>query len=159
MTWRVPKGGKYWEEHKGEPNRRAFRKLVESGHAHGTLALEGDRPVGWCSLGPREHFPRLDHSRTYDVPGPEGRWLISCFFIPPPHRGKGIGKGLLKAAISEARRRHVPCLDAFPAKLPASGKLPGAFVWTGVPSMFEKAGFDEITPKGQARPVYRLALS
>src|SRR3954470_15214077 len=30
----------------------------------GLVALRGDRAVGWCSLGPREDFQRLERSRV-----------------------------------------------------------------------------------------------
>jgi len=47
MHWRREKGGQAWEQAKGEPNRRAFRKLVESGQAHGIIALrQGQRLAG-----------------------------------------------------------------------------------------------------------------
>jgi hypothetical protein len=32
---------------------------------------------------------------------------------------------------------------------------PPAFAWTGVPSLFEKHKFANVTPPGQTRPIYR----
>ena len=74
MWWRVPMGGKTWDAAKGAPNRAAFRALVESGQATGVLALDGDTPVGWCAIGPRAMFPRLERSQ----------WLVRARAPPCP---------------------------------------------------------------------------
>ena len=50
MYWRVPRGGQLWEERKGEPNRRAFMRLVKSGQVHGCLAFAGEEPIGLCAM-------------------------------------------------------------------------------------------------------------
>ena len=58
MWWRLSRP-KY-EAQKGAGNRRALRRIVQSGEVPGILAYDGARPVGWCSLGPRSAFPRLE---------------------------------------------------------------------------------------------------
>ncbi len=74
MWWRVPMGGKVWEAAKGVPNREAFRSLVQSGRASGVLAFDGDRPVGWCAVGPRADFPRLERSKALARPWSDTTW-------------------------------------------------------------------------------------
>ncbi len=57
--WRVERGGRLWEETKGERARSRMKELVETGKALGILSFDDKRPVGWCS------FARLnDHSRA-----------------------------------------------------------------------------------------------
>src|SRR5262245_32492807 len=81
MHWRLEKGGKMWKACKGEPNRRAFFKLLKQGRAQGTLAFAGDTPVGWCNFGPLEEFPRIRNSRVLSREAAPGTWSINCFYI------------------------------------------------------------------------------
>ena len=58
MWWRL--GRRDFERQKGEGNRAALRRLVESGGVPGLLAYQGGLPVGWCALSPRADLPVLD---------------------------------------------------------------------------------------------------
>ena len=54
MYWRIPR--REWQRQKGEGNRLALKRIVESGEVPGLLAYAGSRPAGWVSVGPREVF-------------------------------------------------------------------------------------------------------
>src|SRR5262245_26839300 len=58
MWWRVEKGGKTWTAAKGDPNKRAFRTLVEAGAVKGKIAVAGGTPLGWCNFGPGPELQR-----------------------------------------------------------------------------------------------------
>jgi hypothetical protein len=63
----------------------------------------------------------------------------------------------LKEAVQEARRRGARALEGYPVR-PSKGQgadIPAAFAWTGVPSLFEKHKFADVTPQGQRRQIYR----
>src|SRR5438093_11547898 len=62
MWWRLPR--KQWVAQKGEGNRRAIRKLVQSESAPGLIAYVDDEPAGWCAVAPRDAFVRLASSRV-----------------------------------------------------------------------------------------------
>ena len=160
MAWRLR--AKDWEASRGEPNRLALRELVQSGQAHGCLAFDGDggEAVGWCSVGPREDFVRLMTMRSLATGAEEGTWAVTCFFVRGGRRGRGIGAALLHGAIRLARTHGATALEGYPA-VPyerMGGRLPGAFAWTGLPQMFERAGFTQVPAPG-TRPVYRLLLA
>jgi len=157
MSWRVPSHGRAWEERKGEPNRLALKQLVEGGRVHAVLACSANHPVGWCCLGPREDFPRLMASRALASPEAPGLWSVVCFFIPSRWRGIGVGGRLLMGAIDLARPRGASTLDGYPAKV-GSRPMPGAFAWTGVPRLFERAGFRPLPGREGRRPIFRLDL-
>jgi GNAT superfamily N-acetyltransferase len=141
MYWRLEKGGKTWAANQGEPNRRAFMKLLKDGDAQGALALAYDVPVGWCAFGPREAFRRLQRSRVLDYrPAPE-TWSINCFFIQTGWRKRGVASALLKTAIETAFGHGARVLEAYPTPQRAGEKLAAAFAWTGTRALFEKAGF------------------
>lgn len=159
MTWRVPRGGKLWEESKGEPNRRAFRRLVRAGKVYGCLAFAQDQPVGWCCVGPRGDFPRLATIKALQSDWDEKTWSITCFFIRSPWRGKGVASKLLKEATRVARALGARTLEGYPVTPYGSGKMPAAFAWTGVPRLFERQKFVTITLPGAARSVHVKRLS
>ena len=155
MWWRVPRGGKLWEEAKGKKNRDTFRRLVKARKVHGVLAFVGKEPVGWCSFGPRGDFPRLETVKALRRDFDEGTWSIVCFFIPARWRGKGVASRLLEAATNRARELGARVIEGYPiVPKEDSGPVPAAFAWTGVPVLFERAGFEELERPGAARPIY-----
>ncbi len=155
MSWRLPRGGKLYDQNKGEPNRRAFKKLFEAGNVHGLLAFIDDQPVGWCAVGPKTEFPKIENSRVFKVPNSGDDWAVLCFYIQPAQRGKGLGTAMLAAAIDYARESGATMLDGFPATHSQKSKLPAAFAWTGVPEMFKTCGFEGVQRVGIKQPLYR----
>ena len=155
MWWRVPRGGKLWEEAKGKKNRDAFRRLVKARKVHGVLAFVGQEPVGWCSFGPRGDFPRLETVKALRRDFDEGTWSIVCFFIPARWRGKGVATRLLDAATKRARELGARTVEGYPVVPKGeAGPVPAAFAWTGVPVLFERAGYEELERPEATRPIY-----
>ena len=141
MFWRLGKGERF-ADLKGERLKERFKAGVLGGTVHGVLALDGDEPVGWTSFGPRLSFPRLQRSPSLACDDPERVWSIPCFFVRRSHRGRGVARMLLDAALAEMRKRGVTVVEGYPVKPTASGApLPAAFAYTGPRSMFEAAGF------------------
>jgi GNAT superfamily N-acetyltransferase len=154
MTWRRASGPDY-AANQGASNKRAFKRLVTSGRATGLLAFADGAAIGWCSVAPRSEFTRIESSPTLRVAAPAGTWVVSCFYIPSAWRGRGLGSALLAAAVEYARRKRAKALDGYPVAPKRGAPLAAAFAWTGVQSMFEGAGFRDVTPPGQKRRVYR----
>jgi GNAT superfamily N-acetyltransferase len=145
MHWRVAKGGATWQACKGEPNRRAFLKLLKQGRAQGALAFAEDRPVGWCNFGPRAEFPRLERSRVLAHDSAPDTWSINCFYIAAGWRKRGIAGALLKSATKTAFERGARVLEAYPTPQKPGETLAAAFAWTGTCALFDKAGFKPST--------------
>ena len=157
MFWRLERGEKY-EDVKGPRAKRRFKALVMAGRAHGLLAFAGDEPVGWCAAERRVELPRLDRAPSLRVLDAERVWSLPCFFIKPGWRGKGVARALLAAAEKMLARRGAEIAEGYPAKPTASGKMPAAFAWTGVPAMFERAGFDRADARERGKIRYRKRL-
>ena len=153
MWWRR-RGGKSWAACRGEANRLAFRDLVLSSAAKGIIAFNGDEPIGWCNFGPREDFQRLVTSRVLQRPSKAKRWSIACFYVRAGWRRKGIAQLLLARATAEAFRRGAEEVEGYPKTYGSDGNSPAAFVWTGLPRMFETAGFAPVKAEGSARVIY-----
>lgn len=154
MWWRVPRGGALWDQTKGAKARRDFKRLVQSGKAHGVLAFEGDVAVGWCAFGPRVDFPRTERTKAYARPSLDGVYSINCFFIRKGHRGQGVASALLEAATQACRSHGAKVIEAYP--VPDDKPMPAAFAWRGPLSMFEKRGFKVVQRLSPARPVVEL---
>jgi len=157
MWWRLPRGGKLWEQSKGANNKRAFKKLITGGKVFGCLAFADDQPVGWCCLGPRADFPRLQRTKALVTNWTESTWSVVCFYIPSRWRNRGVAGALLKEAVKVARDNGAQELEAYPVRpyRTESGKIPAAFAYTGLPGLFEKAAFRNVTPPGNSRPIYK----
>lgn len=154
MYWRR-KSGTIWRAVKGERNRRAFRALVEGGAVRGLVAYSDGKPVGWCNFGPRSDFPRLDNSRVLRRAGDVKRWSIACFYVARQWRGRGIGQRLLEEATRESFRMGAVEVEGYPVRVwAATGRAPDAFVWTGVPAMFEAARFTPALADNGRRVIY-----
>ncbi len=159
MHWRTPKGGKLWEESKGEPNREAFKKLIMAGKVNGILAFEGSKPVAWGSFGLRSDFPRTERMKAYHRDDIDKVWSINCFFISRDYRGSGLGEQLVAKAVAAIKKRKGKVIEAYPVPLTKQGeKLPAAFSFTGPEVIFIRQGFLLVQRLSHSRPLYRLNL-
>jgi len=156
MSWRLPQHGKLWEQNKGEPNKRAFKKLVKSGKVHACLAFLDDTPVGWCCIGPRGDFPRLARIKALQTKWDDDTWSVVCFYIKTGYRHQGIATKMLNRAASLARSLGAKRLEGYPvtAFRTGNGEIPAAFAWTGVKQLFEKQKFVNISLPQTSRDVY-----
>lgn len=155
MWWR--RSAKEFEANKGEANRRAMRKLVSSGHVPGIIAYLDGEPIGWCSVAPRLHFPRLERSRILKPVDDKPVWSIVCLFIAKSHRKKGISVELLKAAVRFARKHGAKIVEGYAAD-PRKGKTADAFAYHGPVSAYRSAGFVEVARRSPTRPIMRKRL-
>ena len=155
MHWR--RSAADYREGKGDGNRRALRRLVAKSPP-GLLAYDGDEPVAWVSVAPREEFVRLDGSRVLaPVPG-EGVWSAPCFYVKASHRGSGLSVALLEAAASFAAEHGARSIEGYP-NVNRRERQPAAFVWTGFESAFRRAGFHEVARRSPTRPILRRELA
>ena len=145
-----------FEKQKGEKNKRAMRKLVESGHTPGILAYRNGQPVGWCSLAPRESFSGLERSRILKPVDEQPVWSVVCFFVAKEHRRNGLSARLLKAAIDFVRERGGRIVEGYPVE--PNKRQADAFVWSGLASAFVKAGFKEVERRSETRPIMRYEI-
>jgi GNAT superfamily N-acetyltransferase len=154
MAWR--QSNKEFQKKKGAGNKRAIKKLVESGRPPGILAYAGREPIGWVSIAPREQFVRLAGSRVLAPVDDQPVWSVSCFFVRKDFRKQGLTIELLNAAADFARKKDAKVIEGYPYDLKQN--LPPPFVWTGLLASFEKAGFKEAARRSKTRPLMRRAL-
>ena len=155
MTWRLSSAE--YEARKGDRNRRALRRLVAREPSPGLLAYLGGRPVGWCAVAPREAYPKLDRSRVAARVDDRPVWSIVCFYVVRDCRGHGIASALLDSAVDFAVAHGAEVVEGYPVE-PAKDEMPDLFAFTGLASMFRRAGFHEVARRSPTRPVMRREL-
>lgn len=158
MYWRLDEGERF-EDVKGPGAKRRFRALVSRRAVHGLIAFSSDEPVGWCAFERRVDLPRLDRSPSLRVVDADRVWSLPCLFIKARWRGKGVGSALLRAAVDALRARGAEIVEGYPTKPSQPGKMPAAWAWTGLPSMFEAAGFERADAKPRGKQRYRRTLA
>jgi len=154
MAWRLRH--KDWLAGKGARNKRAFKKIVTAGERPGVLGYLGDVPIAWCAVAPRKAYSFLERSRILQPLDEEPVWSISCLFVLKSHRRRGVSVAMLRAAVEFARKRGAAMVEGYPVE-PTMERTPDAFVWTGLPSAFRKAGFREVGRRSPSRPIMRRA--
>ncbi len=152
MAWRLR--NKDWVAGKGAGNKRAFKKIVTGGGRPGVVGYLGREPIAWCAVAPREQYSFLARSRVLAPVDDEPVWSISCLFVLKPFRRKGVSVSMLKAAVEFAAKRGATIVEGYPTE-PTMEHTPDAFVWTGTPSAFTKAGFVEVLRRSRTRPIMR----
>ena len=70
----------------GDGNKAAFRRIVKRGAEPGLLAYDGDTPVGWCAISPREEYGGLARSRILKPVDDQPVWSITCFYVARAYR-------------------------------------------------------------------------
>jgi len=155
MWWRLPRSE--FTRLKGEDNRKALKKLVDSGEVPGLLTYAYGEPVGWCSVAPRESYPTLERSRVLKRVDDEPVWSIVCFYVAKRYRHKGLTVTLLQAAIRYARSWGARIIEGYPVE-PKASRTPDPFAYTGLASAFRKAGFAEVLRRSCTRPIMRYMI-
>jgi ribosomal protein S18 acetylase RimI-like enzyme len=121
--------------------RERLHDQARSDQPPGLVAFDGDRAVGWVSLGPRSDFERIERSRVIPKIDDRPVWSIVCFAVSPTARGRGVARALLDAAVEHARQRDAAMLEAYPVAIPESEAIQPDAAFTGTLPMFERAGF------------------
>ncbi|MBA2643785.1 MAG: GNAT family N-acetyltransferase [Actinobacteria bacterium] len=138
------RGNAYWDGH-GTPNRKRLEEEIRGGAEPGVLAYVEDVPVGWCRVGPRDTFERLEHSSKLARIDDESTWSVVCFYVHPSAKRKGVASALLDAAIARATARRARILEGYPV---AAGHM-NIDAYTGYLPMFLAAGFEPVRDAGR----------
>ena len=149
-----------------ESNRAVLEGAVDEvaadGRAPGLVAYRDGEPIGWVSVGPRDDYARLQHSKILAPLDDAPVWSIVCFVVARRARGSGVASALLEAAVEYARAHGATLLEAYPVDTSA-GRVSAATAYKGTLHMYERLGF-EVVARRQAnrtspeRPIVRLAL-
>jgi GNAT superfamily N-acetyltransferase len=141
----------------------ATATTAAAGRAPGLVAYRDGETIGWVSVGPREDYERLMHSKVLGPVDERPVWSIVCFVVARHARGQGVATELLDAAVAYAAAHGATLLEAYPVPTDG-GRVPAASAFKGTQRMFERAGFEvAVTRKANrtsaARPIVRRELA
>jgi GNAT superfamily N-acetyltransferase len=145
--------GKEGSEAWGPRSRRLMQKEVARGPVPGLLAYIDGLPVGWCRIGPRETFDRLEHSATLRRVDDEPVWSVVCFYVTPLAKRAGVARKLLTAAEAFAAKGGANIVEGYPVGL----KQINIDAYTGYLTMFTAAGYDKVRKAGR-RTIVRKSI-
>ena len=144
-------------------NRKVLESAVKTtaadGRAPGLVAYRDGEPIGWVSLGPRDDYDRLKHSKVLAPIDDKPVWSIVCFVVSKSARKQEVARALLGAAMDYAREHGATLLEGYPVETDGR-RLPAADAYKGTVGMFERAGF-RVVERRQAnrttpmRPIVR----
>lgn len=126
----------------------------------GIVAYLEHEPVGWCAVEPRTAFTGLvRNNRVPWVDRAEDKtddsvWAVTCLFARAGFRKRGVGRALVRAAVSFARERGARALEGYPMTTTTNALLEELHV--GTFAMFADAGFAEVSRPTLRRAVLRV---
>ena len=127
------------------------------------IAYVDGEAAGWVRVGPRAAQIRITRTReivantSIALDDPDV-WAITCFVVRREHRGEGLTRRLLTAAVDFAREHGARLIEAYPFDT-AAAKKPTNDLYRGVLSVFEGAGFREVARPRPDRAIVALELS
>jgi len=140
-----------------EGNRALKKRLVEEGRAHAALVMDGDEAVGWCNYGSPEELPNIYHRKQYEAELdllPDYR--LVCIFVDKRHRRRGVSALALNGALGLIGEAGGGVVEGYPHD--TQGKR-CAVLYDGTRSLYERAGFGYVRPKGTKNCVMRRTVS
>jgi GNAT superfamily N-acetyltransferase len=158
----------HFEWTSADTEERAWRLRVETGCGHpdagktsGLVAYLDDEPVGWCAVEPRTAYPRLPPRRVVWTARGEDRddpsvWAVTCFATRAGFRRRGVSRALARAAVDFARERGARALEAYPMITEPGQEVTWGETHVGTRSIFEAAGFTEVSHPTLRRVVMRI---
>jgi len=137
----------------GEANRAPLEHLVKAGKKPGLIAYVDDRPAGWVSVAPRQHFDRLNRSKNFAPVDNAKVWSVNCFVVVPEFRRQGLMTALAAAAAEFALSNGAEAAESYP--LDPGPKTTGGDLYLGTPRAFAEAGYVEVARPLPRRPIMR----
>ncbi|MFE6967895.1 GNAT family N-acetyltransferase [Isoptericola sp. NPDC057653] len=157
-----------WRESAREERAAALRRDAHCGEpgspsTSGLVAWLDGEPVGWCAVEPRTAYVRL---RTARVPwsgrdedkDDDGVWAVVCFVTRAGFRRRGVSAALTAAAVEHARSRGARAVEGYPMVVGPGYSDSWGELFVGVASVFEAAGFREVSRPTSRRAVMRVDL-
>lgn len=135
---------------RGIDHRAAKQERVLTDRAHAALVLDEDGAAqGWCQYGDSEELSGIKHRRAYDKDAPPvPDWRITCIFVDRKHRGQGVARRALEAALEELARLGGGLVEAI-SEVTDGREAQGRFLFTATVELFEDHGFSRVRQVGK----------
>jgi len=135
VAWWVPTW-EGWSKRTAEDNRNMRDHLFQIDQYDGYLMYDGDIPIGWCQVGPRDRLKKL--ITEYRLANDSEAWAVTCFFILREYREIGLGQFMLGEILVDLTAKGVKYIQGFPRR---GRHVNVDDLWTGPEKYFIDAGF------------------
>jgi GNAT superfamily N-acetyltransferase len=153
-----------------EERGHRLRTQTECGHPRsqttsGLVAYLDHEPVGWCAVEPRvAYFGLMRNFKIHWQGRSEDKaddtvWSVTCFVVRAGYRRRGISYALARAAVDFARERGARALEGYPMLVQPGQDVTWGELHVGSRSIFEAAGFAEVSRPSKRRVVMRVDFS
>lgn len=123
-------------------NREAKRAHVMAGTVRQVLVYAADECVGWCQYGTPAELPNIKNRKAYDGADADlPTWRIGCIFTAGKHRGQGVARAAVAAALDAIRLAGGGVVEAYPEQTEDRPPQRGAYLHTGPEALYEQFGF------------------
>lgn len=139
----------------GAGNREFLRGRL--GTPLGLLAIEDGEPLGWVAVAPRPSYPRLARSKVAASGAGSETWSVTCFFVHPRARRRGLAATLLSSAVDYAAGHGAAAIEGFPVDTGGDRRGSGD-LYHGTLSTFLAAGFRLVDRRGTRRALVRREI-
>ncbi|GAA1331093.1 GNAT family N-acetyltransferase [Brachybacterium rhamnosum] len=150
-----------------EGNREFKRRLVEEGVARAALVIRedagGEEAVAWAEYGTPGQLPGLHHRQQYltdleNAGESEPDYRVTCIFVDRRFRRHGLVTRALDGALALIAQDGGGVVEGYP-HVPREKKVSASFLYNGTQSVYERAGFDFVRPKGKFNTVMRRVVA
>jgi GNAT superfamily N-acetyltransferase len=159
--------GEFWASAGAEELAARLRAQTDSGHPEsgttsGLLAYLVGEPVGGCAIAPRSDHPRLLLKTRVPWEGraedktDDGVWAVTCFVTRVGFRRRGISRALARATVEFARTRGARAVEGYPMVTHPGQEITWGELHVGARSIFEHAGFTQVSSPTPRRVVMRI---
>ena len=136
----------------GHRKSKATSGLVTTRRRAGWLVR---RRAAHCVLGLMRNFKVHWAGRTEDKTD-DTVWSVTCFVTRAGFRRRGVSYALARAAVDFARRRGARALEGYPMLVEPGHNVIWGELHVGTRSIFEAAGFEEVSQPSKRRVVMRI---
>ncbi|HEX5333480.1 MAG TPA: GNAT family N-acetyltransferase [Cellulomonas sp.] len=156
------------EFHPMPVEERAKHLRAETGCDHpedrstsGLVAYLAGEPVGWCAVEPRTAYARLLRTRIpwtgrSEDKADDGVWSVTCFVTRVGFRRRGVAYALARASVDFARERGARAVEGYPMITTPGKAVTWGELYVGSRSVFDAAGFAEVSRPSSRRVVMRI---
>ncbi|OAN43092.1 GNAT family N-acetyltransferase [Microbacterium sp. H83] len=154
---------KEWDATTTPQRTEMFRHEIDKGPPPGLVAYVDGEAAGWIRIGPRSRQARVPRTRmiaaaTTEPFDDESVWAVTCFVVRREHRGKGLNRELLRAAVDFARRSGARVIEGYPVDTKGAQQRANE-LFHGTLSTFLAAGFEVQTEMKPGRTLVALDLA
>jgi GNAT superfamily N-acetyltransferase len=138
-------------------NHALKKQLVKDDRAHAALVFDGDEAIAWAQFGPPEELPNIHHRKEYlETLDTEPDYRVTCIFIDRRYRRKGVTELALQGALDLIAEAGGGTVEGYPHDTTDGKRV--SVLYNSTRSLYERAGFEYLRPKGKRNCVMRRTV-